>query len=671
MTLNAPQLEQLCINAIRTLSMDAVQKANIGHPGLPMGAAAMAYVLWMRFLKHHPKNPDWPDRDRFVLSAGHGSMLLYSLLYLTGYDLSLEDIKNFRQWESKTPGHPEFGVTPGVETTTGPLGQGMANTVGMAIASRHLAATFNRPGHAIVDHNIYAIVSDGDLMEGITHEAASLAGHLKLSNLICLYDDNRITIEGATDLAFSEDVLARFAAYGWHTQRVNDGNDPDAVGDAIATALEQDQGPALIAVRTHIGYGSPNKQDTAAAHGAPLGEKEIELTKRALGWPSLEPFFVPEEVLDHFHGAIHKGQAAESQWLERFAAYQQKFPQLAQRFQAALAGKLPQGWDADLPTFEPDDKPLATRKASGLALNAVARRLPMLIGGSADLAGSNNTTLNDTESFAPGQYHGRNFHFGIREHAMGGVLNGMALHGGILPYGGTFLVFSDYMRPAMRLAALMAQRVIYVFTHDSIGLGEDGPTHQPVEQLMALRTIPNLTVIRPADAAETVAAWQFAIKNDRGPTALALTRQSLPHLARQGLNALEGVSRGGYVLADVQNGLPEIILIGTGSETQWALQAQRQLTKEGVAARAVSLPSWEIFEAQAQEYRHQVLPETVRKRLSIEAGTTLGWERYVGWEGTMIGLNRFGASAPGDLLMEKFGFNLENVLAQARKLLKS
>lgn len=661
-------LDELCINTIRTLSMDAVQKANIGHPGMPMGAAAMAYVLWTKYLKHNPKNPNWANRDRFVLSAGHGSMLLYSLLYLTGYDLSLDEIKNFRQWESQTPGHPELGETPGVETTTGPLGQGFANGVGMAMAAKHLAAKFNQPGHNIIDHTIYAIVSDGDLMEGISQEAASLAGHLKLDNLIYLYDDNNITIDGGAELCFSEDVLKRFDAYGWHTQRVNDGNDIEAIGQAIEIAQQQNK-PALISVKTIIGFGSPNKQNTSAAHGAPLGEEEIELTKDNLGWSSKEPFFVPETALDHYRKCVNQGEADESAWNDQFKKYQEIYPELATQLRSALDGELPQGWTENLPAFSPDDSPLATRKASGQTLNTIAPKLTTLMGGSADLAGSNNTTIKDEPFFSADHYAGRNIHFGIREHAMGGILNGMALHGGVIPYGGTFLVFSDYMRGAIRLAAIMKQKVIYVFTHDSIGVGEDGPTHQPIEHLAALRSIPNLMVIRPSDGAETAAAWKVALEHQDGPVALALTRQSVPHLSRNGMSAQEGVGRGGYILTDASNGQPDIILIGTGSEVQWAVNTQEQLAQENINARVVSLPCWELFEAQPQSYRDEVLPPNITKRLAIEAGSPLGWERYVGLDGSIIGLDRFGASAPGGLVMEKLGFNTDNVVQQAKALL--
>lgn len=594
-------------------------------------------------------------------------MLLYGLLYLSGYDLSLEDLKQFRQWESRTPGHPEFGVTDGVETTTGPLGQGFANGVGMAMAAKHLAARFNRKGHAIVDHTIFGIVSDGDLMEGISHEAASLAAHLKLGNLVYLYDDNHITIDGGTALSFTEDVLQRFQAYGWHTQRVVDGNDTRAIAQAILAARAHQGGPALIAVRTHIGYGSPHKQDTAQAHGAPLGQEEVALTKRALGWPTLEPFSVPSSVLDHCRQAVAKGQALEQEWTQRFERYRNAYPTLAEAYEAALRKQLPAGWSQHLPAFGPADKPMATRKASGLVLNAVAPALPALIGGSADLAESNGTYLGCAGDFTFNDYAQRNIRFGVREHAMGAILNGMALHGGVIPFGGTFLVFSDYMRPAIRLAAMMGQHVIFVFTHDSIGLGEDGPTHQPVEQVMSLRLIPHLVTLRPADPEETSAAWRVALEHRGGPVALVLTRQNVPHLPHSGVSAFDGVSRGGYILAG--SGDPEILLMGTGSEVQWALQAQRQLALEGVAARAVSMPSWELFEAQSQQYRDEVLPPGVWKRLSIEAGATLGWERYVGAEGVRIGLDRFGASAPGPRLMKEFGFSSEHVLAQARRLL--
>jgi transketolase len=662
------QLDQLCINAVRMLAADAVQKAKSGHPGMPMGAAAMAYVLWTRFLKHNPRNPKWPDRDRFVLSAGHGSMLLYALLHLTGYELTLDDIQHFRQWESKTPGHPEVGVTPGVETTTGPLGQGFANGVGMAIAERHLAAEFNRPGHTIVDHYTYAIVSDGDLMEGVASEAASLAGHLKLHKLITLYDDNHISIDGSTSLAFTEDVGRRFEAYGWDVHSVADGNDLAAVEDAIRAAQAETSRPSLILCRTHIGYGSPNKQDSSKAHGEPLGEDEVKLTKERLGWPLTPAFLVPEEARQEFRKAVERGKARETEWQQRFSAYAAAFPDEAARWEQYMSGKLPQGLDADLPTFKPGDLALATRAASGKVLHALSPKVTNLLGGSADLAPSNNTYVQGVPEFQPGSYAGRNFRFGVREHAMGSISNGMALHGGLRPYTGTFLIFSDYMRPAMRLAALMQVPVIFIFTHDSIGVGEDGPTHQPVEHLAALRAIPSLTVIRPADANETVEAWRIALTHS-GPTCLVLTRQNLPVLDRARMEPGGGEARGAYVLADPQQGHPQVILIATGSEVTVAAGAQKLLAERGVAARVVSMPSWDLFERQPQSYRDSVLPPTVTARVAIEAAVPLGWHKYVGPAGEIVGMTRFGASAPGPVLFEKFGFTAENVAARAMALL--
>jgi len=663
------ELDQLCINTIRTLAMDAVQKANSGHPGMPMGAAPMAYVLWTHFLKHNPTNPHWPDRDRFVLSAGHGSMLLYSLLHLTGYDLPLEELQNFRQWGSRTPGHPEHGLTSGVETTTGPLGQGFANGVGMAIAERFLAEHFNRPGHTIVDHYIYAIVSDGDLMEGVASEAASLAGHLGLGKLIYLYDDNHISIEGSTDLAFTEDVERRFQAYGWHVQRVADGNDLAAIAGAIEAAQAVTDQPSLIMVRTHIAYGSPGKQDSAEAHGAPLGEEEVRRTKENLGWPTEPPFYIPDEVLPHFREAVERGHAWEAEWQARFEAYAAEYSQLAAGWQTIMGGQLPVGWDTNLPHFTPDDGPLATRQVSGQVLNAIAPHLPTLLGGSADLAPSNNTLLKQYDSLTSHDFSGRNLHFGVREHAMGSIANGLALHGGLIPYTGTFLVFSDYMRPPIRLAAVMELPVVFIFTHDSVWLGEDGPTHQPIEQLAALRAIPGLTVLRPADAAETVEAWRVALTHRDGPVALALTRQKLPVLDRTEL-ASAGVPQGAYVLADAEGERPDIVLIATGSEVHLALEARQQLAVQGVQARVVSMPSWELFDQQPPTYQDQVLPRTVTARLAIEAGVPQGWHRYVGPSGEVIGLDRFGASAPYKTLMEKFGFTAENIVSQALALLE-
>ena len=660
--------DQLCINTIRTLAMDAVQKANSGHPGLPMGAAAMAYVLWTRFLTHHPTNPSWPNRDRFILSAGHGCMLLYSLLHLTGYDLPLDELKRFRQWGSRTPGHSEHGLTPGVETTTGPLGQGFGNGVGMAIAERFLATHFNRPGYTIVDHHVYAIVSDGDLMEGVSSEAASLAGHLGLGKLIYLYDDNRITIDGSTSLAFTENVGQRFEAYGWHVQRV-DGNDLIEVEAALSAAQAATERPSLIIARTHIAYGSPNKQDTAEAHGAPLGEEEVKATKRALGWPLEPAFYIPDEALAHFREALQRGRAREAQWQAQFDAYAAAHPELAAEWRTVMNGRLPEGWADKLPTFPPGGGSMATREASGKVLNAIAPHLPTLIGGSADLTPSNNTYLKGYGDFQRDNVGARNLHFGVREHAMGSILNGMALHGGVIPYGGTFLIFSDYMRPAIRLAALSHIHVIYVFTHDSIGLGEDGPTHEPIEHLASLRAMPNLTVIRPADANETAVAWRVALEHRGGPVALALTRQKLPVLDRTILASADLLRRGAYVLTDTSNGQPNIILIATGSEVQLALEARQRLAARGIGARVLSMPSWELFEQQPDSYRDEVLPPSVTARLAIEAASPHGWHRYVGPMGAVIGMTRYGASAPYQVLMEQFGFTADNVTSRALSLL--
>jgi len=661
------QLDKRCINTIRMLAADAVQKAKSGHPGMPMGAAAMAYVLWARFLRHNPANPAWPDRDRFVLSAGHGSMLLYALLHLTGYALSLEDLQQFRQWGSKTPGHPEYGHTPGVETTTGPLGQGFATGVGMAIAESWLAANFNRPGHPLVDHHTYAIVSDGDLMEGVASEAASLAGHLRLGKLIYLYDDNKISIDGSTDLAFTEDVGKRFEAYGWQVQRVSDGNDLGAVETAIRAAQTEASRPSLIMCRTHIGFGSPNKQDTNKAHGEPLGEDELRLTKQALDWPESPAFLVPEDVRAELRKALDRGAAADAEWRTRLQAYAAAFPADADRWTRYQSGQLPAGWESLLPTYKPADAAVATRAVSGKVIQSLYAAVTNLIGGSADLAPSNNTYVVEGGEFQAGIPGGRNFRFGVREHAMGAVANGMALHGGLRPYVATFLVFSDYMRPAMRLAALMGAPVIYILTHDSIGLGEDGPTHQPVEHLMALRAIPNLRVIRPADANETVEAWRVALTHP-GPTCLILTRQNLPILDRTA--ATGGVERGAYVLADAPGGAPDLILIATGSEVEVALGARALLHEQGVAARVVTLPSWELFEAQSQEYRDAVFPPGVTARLAVEGGVPIGWHKYVGRAGAVVGGTRFGASAPAKVLCEKYGFSAAAVAARAQQLLK-
>ena len=656
-----PQLESRSINTIRTLAIDAVQKANSGHPGLPMGAAAMAYVLWTRFLRHNPKDPAWPDRDRFVLSAGHGSMLLYALLHLTGYDLSLDDLKSFRQWGSRTPGHPEYGHTPGVETTTGPLGQGMATAVGMAVAERWLGARFNRPDHTIVDHRTYVLVGDGDLMEGISAEAASLAGHLQLGKLIVLYDDNHVSLDGPTNWSFTEDRCARFAAYGWDVQRVEDGNDTAAVARALTAACASTDRPHFIAVRTHIGFGSPHKQDTSAAHGAALGVDEVRLTKEALGWPADAHFLVPDDVRAFFRQAVDRGSRAQAEWDSRRAQYARAHKDLAAAFDAEQRGALPDGWEDALPRFDVGGPALATRAASKECLNGVAPVLGALLGGSADLSESTYTMLEKYPAITPDDFAGKNLNFGVREHAMAAMCNGMAVHGGVIPYCGTFLVFSDYMRPAIRLAALMQAHTTFVFTHDSIALGEDGPTHQPIEHLAALRAIPGLTVLRPADATETAAAWQHALSPGHGPVALVLSRQKLPLLP--GVRR-QGALRGGYVLSE-HGAAPKIVLIGTGSELQLAVAAAGILAKEGVAARVVSLPSWEIFAAQDAGYRNSVLPPGVA-RLAVEAAATFGWCRFAD---DVVGIDRFGASAPGEVNLEKFGFTGEAVAARAKALL--
>lgn len=662
------RLDQWCINTLRTLSMDMVEQAKSGHPGMPMGAACMAYVLWTRFLKHNPADPTWPDRDRFVLSAGHGCTLLYSLLHLTGYDLPLDELKRFRQWGSKTPGHPEYGHTPGVEVTTGPLGQGIANAVGMAMAECMLAARFNRPGYAIVDHYTYVIAGDGCMMEGISSEAASLAGHLHLGKLIVLYDDNHITIEGSTELAFGEDVGARFTAYGWHVQHV-DGNDVTAVQAALSAAQAEHERPSLICARTHIAFGSPHKQDSAEAHGAPLGEEEVKLTKQALGWPVEPTFWIPPEALTHYRRALDVGKAVQADWEQRFAAYAQAYPLLAEEWKRVMSGELPADWESHLPVFGPSAA-MATREASGQVINALAAYVPELVGGSADLAPSNNTYMLGQGDFSSANPDGRNLHFGVREHAMGAILNGMSLYGGLRLFGATFLVFSDYMRPAMRLAALMGLPVTYVFTHDSIAVGEDGPTHEPVEQMAALRTIPHLTMIRPADATETVVAWKVALRHLGGPVALVLCRQKLPVLDRSQYPAADNLSQGAYVLVEASSGMPALILIATGSEVALALEARGQLEAQGIATRVVNMPSWELFEAQPQTYRDAVLPPAIGARLAIEAGVGQGWCRYVGNVGDVLSIERFGASAPGKTVLQEYGFSVENVLRRAREVLR-
>jgi transketolase len=676
-------LDQLCIDTVRFLSVDAVQKANSGHPGLPLGAAPMAYVLWARLLKHNPRDPDWFDRDRFVLSAGHGSMLLYALLHLTGYDVTLDDITQFRQWESRAPGHPERGHTPGVEITTGPLGQGLANAVGMAMAEAQLAARYNRAGFEVIDHATYALVSDGDLMEGVGAEAASLAGHLRLGKLTCLYDDNRITLAAGTDIAFSEDRARRFEAYGWHTAAVADGNDLEAIDAALRAARAETARPSLILVRSHIGYGSPHKQDTFEAHGSPLGADEVRLTKQKLGWPTEPLFLIPEPARAHFREALDRGARDQAAWNDRVAAYERAFPDAAHELRRSLRGELPRGWDADIPCFPADAKGIATRVASGKVMNAIAPRLPALTGGSADLNPSTHTVLeglgdfhppaaeeDDTQGSSGGGWSraGRNLHFGVREHAMGAILNGLAAHGGIVPYGATFLVFSDYMRPAIRLAALMALHVVYVFTHDSIALGEDGPTHQPVEHLAALRAIPRLTVIRPADANEVAVAWRVALETRDRPVALVLTRQAVPTLDRRRYASADGLRRGGYVLSDSGASEPDLILIATGSEVALIVAAAERLQAQGIPVRCVSMPSWELFDALPPAQRDAVLPPSVRARLAVEAGVAQGWHRYVGDAGDVLSVERFGASAPASVLLREYGFHVEEVCRRALAL---
>ena len=656
------------INTLRMLAVDAVQKANSGHPGLPMGAAPMAYVLWTRYLKHNPADPHWPNRDRFVLSAGHGSMLLYALLYLTGYDLSLDELKQFRQWGSKTPGHPEYGLTPGVETTTGPLGQGFANGVGMALAARHFEATFNTTEHAVIDHWVYAIVSDGDLMEGISSEAASLAGHLKLGNLIYLYDNNSISIEGDTELAFTEDVGARFEAYGWQVLRVDDGNDLDAIDAAIRFAQAEPERPSLIMVTTTIGYGSPNKAGTAEVHGSPLGAEEVIATKEALGWPLEPTFYVPDDVMSFFRQAQDRGREAQAAWQRTFDAWAQANPDKAAVWKQVVEGELGDEWEQHLPVFT--DAKAATRNASGKVMNAIAAYLPGMIGGAADLEPSTKTSLKDYESIKPGNYGGRNIHFGVREHAMGGIANGMAAYARLIPYTATFLVFSDYMRPSIRLAALSEFPTVFVFTHDSIGLGEDGPTHQPIEQTMSLRLIPHLDVIRPADANETAGAWRCAIRNRQRPTVLLFTRQNVPVLQGDAHAIWVGVERGAYVLSEAEGGDPAVILIGTGSEVHLALEAQTLLAEKGVRARVVSMPSWELFARQPQDYRDSVLPPEITARVAVEAGVTFGWEKWVGPQGAVIGVDRFGASAPYETIYEQFGLTPAAIAERALALVE-
>lgn len=684
-TVEQTDLDQLCVNTIRFLSVDAVEKANSGHPGLPLDAAPMAYVLWTKIMNYNPKNANWYDRDRFILSAGHGSALLYSMLHLSAYDFPLEQVKQFRQWGSITPGHPERGLAPGIEVSTGPLGQGFANGVGMAVAEAYLGARYNRPGHEIIDHYIYSIVSDGDLMEGVASEAASLAGHLKLGKLIYLYDDNEITLSASTQVTFTEDRAARFESYGWQTIKVEDGNDLKALEEAIRAAQQEKERPSLILVRTHIGYGSPNRQDTYEAHGSPLGKEETKLTKENLGWPLEPTFYIPEAAEKHFHESIKKGQKLEAEWNKRWQAYEKAFPDLAKELKLIMEQKLPSGWDKDIKPFPADPKGMATRVASGKVLNMIAPHLPALIGGSADLNPSTHTVINNAGTFESPlmdfgdrqgaieggwNYAGRNIQFGVREHAMGSMMNGMATYGGIIPYCSTFLTFSDYMRPAIRLASLMDLLIIYVFTHDSIGLGEDGPTHQPIEHVASLRTIPHLIVIRPADANETAVAWRVAIELHNKPIALILTRQNVPTLDRNQYASADGLRKGAYVLSDPPDQKPNFILIATGSEVNLIVNAQKKLAEQKIYARLVSMPSWELFEAQSQEYKNSVFPPDIKARLSVEAGVEQGWERYVGDCGGVIGINRFGASAPGDVVMKEYGFSVDNVVKKSVEIMQ-
>ncbi|WP_031428181.1 transketolase [Flavimarina sp. Hel_I_48] len=661
------EIVQQSINTVRVLSADAVQKAESGHPGTPMALAPMGHVLWGKVMNYNPKSPKWPNRDRFILSAGHACMLQYSYLYLTGYDITLDDIKDFRQWESKTAGHPEYDLLDGVEVTTGPLGQGFANAVGFAVAEKHMAAHFNKPDFDLFNYQIYTICSDGDLMEGVTAEAASFAGTMELGNMVCLYDDNNISIEGDTDITFREDVAMRFESYGWHVITVENGRDVEALTEAIEEAKKETKKPTLIKVRTEIGYGSPNKINTAGAHGSPLGEDELRLVKEKFGFDPDKHFEVSDDVLDFYRKIGAEGADKEQKWNDLYKNYKEKYPELASEYEQISSGKLPEGWSDDLPVFKVGDD-MATRKASGKVLNALSKKLPNLLGGSADLSPSTNTVLDAYDSFSASNYGGRNFHFGIREHAMGSILNGIALNDYLIPYGATFLIFSDYMRPPLRLAAIMKKRIIMVYTHDSIGLGEDGTTHQPVEQLAGLRSVPNMTVIRPADANETAHAWRVAIENTDGPVSLIFTRQTLPTIDQEKYGKASGVEKGAYVLSD-SDGTPDVILIGTGSEVQLAVEAQKELAKENIAARVVSMPSWNLFEKQDSSYKESVFPKSVRKRVSIEAGSTMGWHKYVTDEGAVIGLDRFGESAPAEKLMEEFGFTVENVVKKAKALL--
>ncbi len=661
-------IQEKCINTIRFLSVDAIQKANSGHPGITMGCAPIAFLLYSKIMKHNPKNPKWINRDRFILSAGHGSMLLYSALHLSGYDVTMDDIKNFRQWGSKTPGHPEVGLTAGVETTTGPLGQGFANAIGMAVAQEFIAAKFNKSDMKIIDHNIFAIVSDGDMMEGISHEAASFAGHHKLGSLVFFYDSNKITIDGSTDITFTDDTQKRFESYGWHVQHIKDVNDLDKLETAVNNAKNEKSRPSLIITDTHIGFGSPNKQDTSGVHGSPLGDEEIKLTKKNLNWDEEKTFYVPDEVKQHFTEHANEGKKREENWKAMFENYKIKYKEDAELLEKIFNSDFGDAWKEKLPVFEPSASGVATRAISGKTINAIAEELPTFIGGSADLDASNNTSIKSSVDFAHGSYEGRKINFGIREHAMGSILNGMALYGGVIPYGGTFLIFSDYMRPAIRLAALCELQTIYVFTHDSIGLGEDGPTHQPIEQLAALRAIPNLTVIRPADANETVAAWKYAVEHKDGPIALLLTRQKLPIFDRSKYASADGLAKGAYTIKD-SLGETDLILLATGSEVYLALDAAEKLEQEGINTRVVSFPSWEIFNKQSNDYKEKVLPVSCKARLSVEAGISQGWEKYIGEKGKSISIETFGSSAPYEVLFEKYGLTVENIIEKAKEVL--
>ncbi len=669
MAIISKEIDELAINTIRFLAVDGVQKANSGHPGAPMALAPIAYTLYQKYMHHNPANPKWLNRDRFILSNGHASMLLYSTLHLCGYKISIDDLKHFRQWDSITPGHPEYTLTPGVETTTGPLGQGFTNAVGMAISEAFIAATFNKDDIKIIDHYIYGICSDGDMMEGISHEAASLAAHLKLGKLIFFYDDNKISIDGSTSLAFTEDVGKRYEAYGWHVQHIDDVNDLDAIEKAIKAAQADDR-PSFIVTKTHIGYGSPNKQDKESAHGSPLGEEEVKLTKKSLGWQEDSNFLVPDKVTDAFKNVQKNGAEQEKEWNELFAKYKSKYPDEAKLFEDVMAGKFGDTWKEKLPSFKDEGKAMATRAASGKVLNAIASSLPTLIGGSADLEPSNNTYLKDYDKFSSTSYNGRNFHFGVREHGMTSMLNGMSIYGGVIPYGGTFLIFSDYARPAIRLASLSEIRTILVYTHDSIGLGEDGPTHQPIEQLASLRAIPKVIVIRPADANETAYAWQAAIEHTDSPVILALTRQGLPILDQGKFPSAKGLFKGAYILKDSE-GVPDIILMASGSEVSVILDAAEELMTSGTKVRVVSFPSWELFEKQSEDYKNSVFPKSVKARVSVEAGVKQGWEKYIGDSGESISIEKFGSSAPGKIVMEKYGFTKENVVNTAKKVLKN